>query len=46
MHTLDESVRRDNGILDECEITEKKKSSQILRQIKWFKGLETILQYF
>ena len=25
MHTLDESVRRDNGILDECEITEKKK---------------------
>ena len=30
MHTLDESVRRDNGILDECEITEKKKQSNTM----------------
>ena len=30
MHTLDESVRRDNGILEECEITEQKKQSNTM----------------
>ena len=30
MHTLDESVRRDNGILEECEIREQKRQSNTM----------------